>query len=406
MEPFGGWIVDGDSGTTTAVTDQIDELVAQARGETGLEDLGDATWRDGLEVLVRSADAEGRFNTTGRAGFDAELVRNLCNRLRVEHWYAQHPEIDDQVVEVELLGVGFPRTGSTALAAMLGEDPTVRSLRMWESATPCPPPGVSPGDDAARLAAAEHVLVLQDQMEPRLKSMLPQSATGPFEDHDLVALTFTSQHFLATAHVPSYGEWYLQCDMVPAYRYEKRVLEGAPVEQCPPTRWWLKSPTHTLFLEAREQVFPETRYVMTHRDVSKVLPSVADLYTVMLGFANEGIDPIEVGRLNMEQWGAALDRVLAFRDTGRDDRFFDIGFSAFQADPIAEIRGLYEWLGRDFTAEIEQRMRAWRDANPRDGGGHRLRRRGVRARRRVDVDALRRVPGSVRPAPVAQARVR
>jgi hypothetical protein len=132
----------------------------------------------------------------------------------------------------------------------------------------------------------------------------------------------------------------------------------------------LKSPTHTLFLEARERVFPESRYVMTHRDVSKVLPSVADLYTVMLGFANEGIDPLEVGRLNMGQWGLALDRVLAFRAAGRDDRFFDVGFAAFQADPIAEIRRLYQWLGRELTAGTEQRMRAWREANPREAGGH------------------------------------
>jgi Sulfotransferase family len=201
------------------VTDSIDELVAKARAETGLDDLGEDTWSEGLRALTTAADRDGRFNEFGRAGFEAEIVRNLRNRLLVEHWYARHPEIDDQEVEVELLGVGFPRTGSTALAAMLGEDPTVRNLRMWEAATPCPPPGVSADDDAARLAAAEQVLVLQDQLEPRLKSMLPQSATGPFEDHDLVALSFASQHFLATAWVPSYADWYLQCDMVPAYRY-------------------------------------------------------------------------------------------------------------------------------------------------------------------------------------------
>ena len=352
------------------MTERIDALVEQARADTGLEDFGEDTWREGLTVLVRSADTEGRFNDDGRVAFDAEIVRTLRNRLLVEHWYAQHPEIEEQHVEVELLGVGFPRTGSTALAAMLGEDPTVRFLRMWESSSPCPPPGVVPADDAARLAAAEAAHALQDQMEPRLKSMLPQSVSGPFEDHELMALSFTSQHYLATAHVPEYAEWYLHCDMVPTYRYERRVLKLLQWK-CPPTRWWLKSPTHTLFLEAREQVFPETRYVMTHRNVAQVLPSVADLYTVMLGFANEGVDPIAVGQLNMEQWGLALDRVLAFRAAGREDRFFDIGFGAFQGDPIAEIRRLYGWLGCELTAGTEQRMRAWRAANPRDAGAHR-----------------------------------
>src|SRR5438552_3149083 len=54
-------------------------------------------------------------------------------------------------------------------------------------------------------------------------------------------------------------------------------------------------------LEVYEKVFPETRFVMTHRDVSNVLPSVADLYYLMLQGGNDGTDPHDVGRLNMEQ---------------------------------------------------------------------------------------------------------
>ena len=54
---------------------------------------------------------------------------------------------------------------------------------------------------------------------------------------------------------------------------------------------------------------------------------------------------------------------------GNDEKFFDIGFAAFQGDPIAEIKRLYEWLGRDLTAETEQRMLDWREDNPRDKHG-------------------------------------
>jgi hypothetical protein len=296
------------------------------------------------------------------------LVRSLVNRLQIEHWYARHPEIDDQDVYVELLGVGLPRTGSTALSHMLGEEPTVRCLRMWEESAPCPPPGVSLDADRARMAAAEQVVALQDHVEARLRSMLPRSATGPMEDHDLMALEFKAQHFLVSAHVPSYAEWFLECDMEPTYRYERRVFKLLQWKS-PPGRWWLKSPTHTLFLEAYEKVFPEARFVMTHRAVSKVLPSVADLYYTMLQGGNEGIDPRQVGQLNVRQWGAAMDRLLAFRDSGREHRFFDIGFSAFQADAISEIRRLYEWLGYRLTDETEQRMRSWRENNPRDKHG-------------------------------------
>ena len=351
--------------TTAARTD---ELVGRARAETGLHDFGSDSWREGLEVLLHSALTESHMNAIGEQMLYGSIVRTLTNRLRIEDWYARHPEIDEQEVHVELLGVGFPRTGSTALAALLGEDTAVRSLRMWEAPSPCPPPGVFPEDDAARIAAAEATLVAQNQMAARMQSMLPQSATGPLEDHDMMSLEFKAQVFLTSAWLPSYADWFLDCDMEPTYRYERRVLKLLQWK-CPPNRWQLKSPTHTLFLDAFEKVFPEARFVMTHRDVSKVLPSVSDLYFMLLQVGNDDIDPLQVGELNMSQWGAALDRVLAFRAEGRDDAFHDIGFTAFQADPIAEIRGLYEWLGRELTEETERRMVAWRADNPRDKHG-------------------------------------
>lgn len=353
---------------TGAVSARVEELIERSQKDTGLHDFGGTTWREGLEILVGSALAEARFNASGEELFYGGLVRTLANRLHIEDWYVRHPEIDDEVVVVELLGVGFPRTGSTALSHLLGEDASVRSLRMWEASSPCPPPGVSPPDDAARVAAAEAVVAAQDAALPQFKSLLPQSATGPMEDHDLMSLEFKAQVWLAFARLPSYAEWFLDCDMEPVYRYERRVLKLLQW-RCPPTRWQLKSPTHTLFLDAFATVFPEARYVMTHRDPSNVLPSVADLYSTLMQGGNATVDKIEVGRLNMEQWGVALDRVLEFRAAGHDAQFFDIGFKPFQDDPINEVRRLYTWLGRDLTGETEQRMRAWRDANPRDKHG-------------------------------------
>ena len=126
-----------------------------------------------------------------------------------------------------------------------------------------------------------------------------------------------------------------------------------------------------MFLDAYEKVFPDTRFVQTHRDVSKVLPSVADLYYTMLQGGNPGIDPAYVGELNMEQWGIAArpHSSRSARDPARDAQFFDIGFTQFQADPIAEIRKLYEWLGDDLTDGTVERMLAWRADNPADKHG-------------------------------------
>lgn len=355
---------------TATIRARIDEIVQRAKAETGLDDAGGDSWREGLEVLVRSAETEASFNDGGERAFYASLVRPLVNRLQVEDWYARHPEIDDQGVEIELLGVGFPRTGSTALSHLLAEDTAFRNLLLWEETSPCPPPGVSPEADDARRTNAELMVSLgQDHMAERLKSMLPRSATGPMEDHDLMAMEYTAQYFLVGAHIPTYADWFVARDMEPTYRYEKRVLKLLQWKT-PQKRWRLKSPTHTLFLDAYEKVFPEARFVQTHRDVSKVLPSVSDLYYTMLQVGNPTTDPHYVGALNMEHWGLALDRSLAFReDPARDAKFFDIGFTAFQADPIAEIGRLYEWLGDELRPDAVDRMRAWRDDNPKDRFG-------------------------------------
>lgn len=347
-----------------AVAARLAELVDRARANTGLSDFGGDRWREGLEVLLRSALTEARFNDQGEAGFVGSIQRTLTNRLEIEDWFSRHPEIAEEEVHVELLGVGLPRTGSTALAHLLGEDRAARSLRMWEASKPCPPPGVSPADDQARIAAAEQTVAAMDQVAPRLRSMLPQSATGPLEDHDLMSLEFKSQVYLSMGRLPSYAAWLLDCDMEPTYRYERRVLQLLQWRG-EPARWQLKSPSHTLFLEAFEKVFPEARYVMTHRDPARVLPSVSDVYCTLGAAGNESLDPVEVGELNMEQWAVALHRCLTFRSAGRERMFFDIGFSAFQADPLQQIRDLYGWLGRKLTADTAKRMRDWWATNRR-----------------------------------------
>jgi len=349
---------------------RIDDLISTVRRDTGLDDFGGDTWREGLEVLVRAATTEATFTEFGEQAFYGSIVRALSTRLKVEDWYRRHPEIDEQDVRVEMLGVGFPRTGSTALAYMLAEDRAFRNLRTWEETDPCPPPGVSAEADEARIEAGRLSVELgHEHVAARLRSMLPQSATGPMEDHDLMALEFKAQVFLVSARIPSYADWFAHCDMEPTYRYERRVLKLLQWKT-PEKVWRLKSPTHTMFLHDYEKVFPDAVFVQTHRDVSKVLPSVCDLYYTMLQVADPGIDPGYIGELNMAQWGTALDRMLAFReDPARDARFFDIGFTSFQADPIAEIRRLYDWLGDDLTDDTVARMLAWRADNPRDKHG-------------------------------------
>jgi hypothetical protein len=350
--------------------DKASELMARAREATSLGDFGEESFREGLDVLTRSYLAEARFTPMGQAIFEGQLVELLSQRLKVEDWYSRHPEIDVEEVTAPLIGLGLPRTGSTALYCLLAEDPAIRFIRNWENMWPTPPPDAATVDHDPRIAEAHQRSEMSGQLTPRMKSMVPMTATSPSECQNFMGYDFKSQLFQAWAQMPTYSEWlHHKADLVPTYRYVKRVLKLLQW-RCPPKRWRLKNPSHMPFIYALDQVFPDARYWMTHRDITQVLPSVADVYYELIKAVSDDVDTRYIGRLNDECWNLGLKRTIAFRDRpGNEQRFFDIHFAPFQRDPMPQIQALYDWLGEPLTDEAKRRMLAWREETPRDKHG-------------------------------------
>jgi len=329
----------------------LDGVVGAAVAQTGLEDFGDDSFREGLEVLLTSLRDEARLNARGEGYIYGRIVAALSQRLQVEDWYRRHPEIDDVDIEAPLIGLGLPRTGSTALSVLLAQDPAIRYLRRWESSQPCPPPSTVQGADP-RIPADEG-----NQVGSR--AHVPTGTHAPMECLELMALDFKSHIFQAFAQIPSYSAWLLEkADFTPTYAYQRRVMKLLSWGE--PTRpWRLKSPSHVLSLDALNSVFPGARFVMTHRDPTEVILSVADLYADIVGGFTDHLDRPYLGQLNVEHWSVGMVRALQFRDGDADNRFYDIDFRAMQADPIGAVRGLYAWLGEPVSDEFESRMRAW-----------------------------------------------
>jgi hypothetical protein len=113
-----------------------DVYVEKAKQATGLGELGGEGWREGLERLLDSARREASLNQSGIAATEGMVVILLMKRLEIEDWYSRHPEIDEQRIEAPLMILGLPRTGSTALHCLLGEDPAARVMRNWEGMNP------------------------------------------------------------------------------------------------------------------------------------------------------------------------------------------------------------------------------------------------------------------------------
>jgi hypothetical protein len=350
---------------------RAEDLIDTACARVALDDFGEDSWREGLTVLVRSMKEEAALNRLGEEIISDQLVGYLVNRLQVEHWYGEHPEIENQEIVAPLFGLGLPRTGSTALSFLVSMDPGRRFLRTWEASQLCPPPDSATEHTDPRIAATQNGLDIQTEMFPDFVGMLPTSATGPQECLLLLALGFRSQVFEGMARIPSYSDWLLSCDMEPAYRYHRRVLKLLQW-RCPPRKWWLKTPSHMLAIEALDRVYPDARFVMTHRDVAAVLPSVAALMATLSAPLTDQPDPGYLGEHNAATWHTALQRLCGFREADNEDRFFDIQFAEMQSDPLAVMARLFRWLGERLPSGVEEEMRRWWEDNarPRHGSHH------------------------------------
>ena len=96
-------------------------LIADAEAATGLNDWGAPEFRDGLEQLcaaVRDDDA---------ASLEQQIAVQLQKRLRLYADRATYLEISAQKIVAPIFVVGFPRSGTTILHALLSADPRARS---------------------------------------------------------------------------------------------------------------------------------------------------------------------------------------------------------------------------------------------------------------------------------------
>ena len=117
------------------------ELIDLTVAETGLEDLGPATFREGLDVLCTSIGAEAQLNELGGFAVRDTLVAALRTRLQVTDWVHRHPAVREERIDAPIIVIGMFRAGTTLLGRLLDQDPGNRSLLRWESARPGAPTG-------------------------------------------------------------------------------------------------------------------------------------------------------------------------------------------------------------------------------------------------------------------------
>ena len=140
----------------------VDEIVAAAVEQTGLDDFGAdlipssvLSFREGLDLYVDSLDREAQLNELGAVALPPAVTAALVNRLKVVDWAKQHPEVHTERIEAPIVVIGMFRAGTTFLSHLLDQDPTNRALLGWESQDSAPPPTSETRRTGPRVDAAK-----------------------------------------------------------------------------------------------------------------------------------------------------------------------------------------------------------------------------------------------------------
>ena len=377
--PFGGWRLPGlirsicrhlpVNGFSQLSLDQK-TLIGKAIKQTGLDDFGDESFHQALGVLLKSLESDAHLSFIGRVCAQSDILRMLCNRLRLREDRRRHPQIADQIISRPLCITGLPRTGTTLLHALLAQDVSSRAPRIWEVMHPSPPPVRVSYNYDPRISKTARELKWIDIVMPGFKRVHLIDARLPQECIAITGHAFISYLFESMYFVDSYRGWHDRQDKCPAYQYHRQFLQHLQW-RAPGTHWVLKAPSHLFALETLLQVYPDARIVITHRDPLKVLPSCASFTEVLRGSFTDCLDRKGLGLEIARHWqrGAHLAIEFSQNNGNSQGRFFNVLYADLIRDPMATVRMIYTHFDMELTGETEMAMLSFLSENPQNRNG-------------------------------------
>ncbi|HVN89146.1 MAG TPA: sulfotransferase [Candidatus Binataceae bacterium] len=349
---------------------RAEALIAAACRREGTTDFGEWTFREPLEVLLRAYEQESDLTAFGRIAVRFDMMRFLCNLLRLREEERKHPEILDEEIKQPIFILGLPRSGTTFLHNLLAQDPANRFPWCWQTIYPYPLRGwrSSKKDRRSRIVAGQFKSFLR--LVPELPSLHPLEANAAQECIEITGQVFRSLRFDTTHYVPSYEKWLDEAGHDEAYRFHKRFLQHLQ-HQSGSGNWVLKSPDHIFALSALAAAYPDARYVFVHRDPLEVLASVTRLTEILRQPFTHQIDRSQIGQQVSRRWaqgaGLLIQASKALKST--PERAFHMHYRTLTRSPETAVQAIYEQFGLSLSREFSERLRGFVTNRPKGGYG-------------------------------------
>lgn len=339
----------------------FDDVVNAAREKSGAPDPDTDSWREGLEILLRDHAKADCLTERGWGIMKNRYVEALAARMQVDEFIRKNPAVAQAPVQRPVFILGMPRTGTTVLSYLMASDPANRSILRWEAYNGGAPaaPGALKTDPSclAELAKDEAML----KANPAIGAAHWEPGDGPTECVHLVAQDFRSLMLAVLSNTPTYHDYMMFCDMTTAFEHRKRVLQC--LQSTNGGRWILKMPSDALFIRQLFKTFPDAKVIWTHRDPYATFASSINMRgkSRLIFNKDSGLDYMRT-YFPLQLANHVARPLEVSRERPQD--IYHLYYDDMIADPLAQVKKVYDWLGDEWTDAAQSSMEAWLAENP------------------------------------------
>ena len=342
-----------------------ERLINEAQRVTGLTDFGPFEFETALRKLLDCCAREVPLSEQGIVLLQADIVRVLVNRLRMQRDITTHPEILEEDVSDPFIVFGLPRSGTTKLHKMLSAPDTVQKTLFWKLLHPAPfPDAIESELDPRIIAVANSGLLTEGKPDMDAAHRI---AVKEVEEEGLVyQMSFKDFNWDMILHSSTYFDWIMSESSADSYRLAKTVFQylqwqdGGKRDR----PWVFKSVSHLAYVDTLLESFPNATLIQPHRDPHKCIPSFAKFTTGLVGVYADSLDKHKHGAATLKDWRLAMERYLSVReDLKLDDRILDVEYETVRHDPMSIIREAYARSPYSLSDEADQTMLEWHNEN-------------------------------------------
>jgi hypothetical protein len=343
-----------------------DRLLKTAQEQTGLSDFGPDDFMEGFTRFIASINVQGEISEAHSQNFEERMLRLLMNRLWFAKDLADHPEISDEDISAPVIIVSLPRTGSTKLHRMLSASGDFQALLMWRAHMFARIPGLDDGGKARRVRETRDYEKWMYEVSPESITGHPMFTEEAEEDQLLSEFTFRDFYCSNVFNVPDYAQWLVQADQEPRFSYFRKQIQYLQWQQKPKrsSPWLLKSPLHLGGESDLTRIFKNPRFIVTHRDPVKCMPSIANPVRYMRKMYSDHDTASELGPSLTGIFSHKTLEHMKWRDSHSEFGVLDLSMREITEDAIGTAQKIYDFLGMTLSSIAKAEIQNWEQRNP------------------------------------------